>query len=271
MRRRCSLARAEGQQIGLVATLGALHEGHISLLRKAHSLSDFLVVSIFVNPTQFGPGEDLERYPRTLEDDLEICDANGVDVVFTPDVEGMYATGHKVYIDEDKMSGTLCGRTRQGHFRGVLTVVAKLFNIVQPDLTVFGQKDAQQARLVQRMIDDLKFPIAFHLSPIVRESDGLAISSRNRYLDGEMRERARCLHAALLQAGKMYEEGERDANVLRQAMAAVCHDGTPPVEVEYIELVAYETLEPVESVASGTLIALAVKVGDTRLIDNIML
>lgn len=257
--------------MGFVATMGALHEGHLSLIRDAKANSDYVVVSIFVNPTQFSPGEDLDRYPRTLEADLNLCELNGVDAVFSPSAEDMYAEGDSVYLDEDRLSKALCGKTREGHFRGVLTVVAKLFNIVQPDVTVFGQKDAQQAKLVEKMIRALKFPVSLRLGAIVREADGLAMSSRNRYLDPGARERARCLHKALVLARERYAAGERRAGVLHQMMESVCLDGALPVDIEYIEVVDYETLEPVEKVGPGSLIALAVRVGDTRLIDNILL
>ncbi len=271
MREESAAAKRDGRTVGFVATMGALHEGHLSLIDAASALADFIAVSIFVNPTQFGPGEDLDQYPRDLDGDLEHCRERAVDAVFAPSAETMYGAGEHVFVSEDAMSTVLCGGTRQGHFRGVLTVVAKLFNIVQPDVTVFGQKDAQQARLIERMIEELAFPIALHLAPIVREPDGLAMSSRNRYLDEAAREQALCLHEALQKARRAYEAGERRPDAVRRDIESTCHEHRPLVDVEYIECVDFSNLARVETLGPGTLIALAVHVDGTRLIDNIIL
>lgn len=270
MRERVSAARRKGQRIGFVPTMGYLHEGHMSLVRTARERSDVVVVSIFVNPTQFLPGEDLARYPRDFERDRGLCEREGVAVIFAPGPEGMYTAGHSVFVDEQKLAAGLCGASRPGHFRGVLTVVAKLFNIVQPDVAVFGQKDAQQARLIQRMVEDLNFPVEIVIGPIVREPDGLAMSSRNKYLSAGERQDALCLVQSLGLARDLYGRGVRDAAGIREAMAA--HIARfPSASVDYIEAVDYDTLTPVNDLRGKVLIALAVRVGKTRLIDNAIL
>lgn len=262
--------KREGLSIGLVPTMGALHEGHLSLIRLAGKHTHCTVTSIFVNPTQFGPDEDLERYPRSLERDLELCSAEGVDAVFLPDADEMYSTDNTVVVDEQKLSQGLCGARRPGHFRGVLTVVAKLFNLVQPDMAVFGRKDAQQLALIQRMVRDLDFAIEIVPAPIVREEDGLAMSSRNRYLTTEERRRALCLKQALDLAEEVFRSGERDAAAVIRAMYELVSQ-VPGAVVDYIEAVHTEDLTPVKLLENGTLVALAVKIGNTRLIDNIVL
>ncbi len=263
-------AMQAGQRIGFVPTMGFLHEGHLSLMRQARRQCDLLVASIFVNPTQFGPNEDLDQYPRDFERDAALCEACGVDVIFFPPVDEMYASDSSVYIDEDLLSKGLCGASRAGHFRGVLTVVAKLFNMVQPDVAVFGQKDAQQAALIRRMVRDLNFPIEIIVAPTVREPDGLAMSSRNTYLSDEEREQALSLNRSLEKAKSLFKGGETSSQRLDETMRAQIRKEGPMVDVEYIAIVDGESLEPVDVVAPGTLIALAARVGKTRLIDNVV-
>lgn len=270
MQARALKARRAGKRIGFVPTMGYLHEGHLSLVRLARPRCDLLVVSIFVNPTQFGPEEDYERYPRDFQRDEALCRTNAVDVVFYPPVEQMYAPDASVYVDEEKLSKVLCGASRPGHFRGVLTVVAKLFNIVQPDLAVFGQKDAQQLRLIQQMVRDLNFPVEIVAGPIIREPDGLAMSSRNTYLSPEERRQALCLKRALDRAQELFRGGERDVSRLRSQMVA-CIEQSPLARIDYVEVVDWETLQPIETVERKSLAALAVWIGRTRLIDNVIL
>jgi pantoate--beta-alanine ligase len=247
--------------------MGALHEGHLSLVRRARELADAVVVSIFVNPTQFGPNEDFTRYPRDLQNDCQKLSALNVDYLFTPEVGEMYPEDSRTFVEVEGWGEYLCGTTRPGHFRGVTTVVAKLFNIVSPDFAVFGQKDAQQAILIERMTRDLKFDIRIVTCPIVREPDGLAMSSRNRYLNPAQRQAALVLHHGLLQARAMIERSELNATVIREGMKKV-FDREPLVRVDYIELVDPATLRPINPVRNGTLIAVAAFVGTTRLIDN---
>ena len=270
MQGRALSEKNKGRRIGFVPTMGCLHEGHLSLVKIAQTHSDLAVVSIFVNPTQFLPGEDFSRYPRTFERDVELCRAAGVDVIFCPDTEHIYAPDHSVFVEETRLSQGLCGASRPGHFRGVATVVAKLFNIVLPDVAVFGQKDAQQSRVIQRMVRDLNFPVKVILGAIVREPDGLAMSSRNRYLSPDERRDALCLHRALDHAEKMLGKGERSIEVLRKAMLAVL-EPVPVARLDYLEFVDNETLNPVDWVIQPVLVALAVRVGKTRLIDNTIL
>jgi len=262
--------RRDGKRIGFVPTMGCLHEGHLSLVRIAREQSDLVVVSIFVNPTQFGPNEDLEAYPRDFGRDEELCRDEGVDIIFYPSADEMYSRDASVVVGEDKLSLGLCGAARPGHFQGVLTVVAKLFNIVLPDVAVFGQKDAQQLRVIQQMTRDLNFPVEIVPGPIVREPDGLAMSSRNSYLLPEERDDALCLRRALDLAEKTYADGERDASALKQAMLDLL-SGVQRAEVDYVEIVDWDTLQPVEQLEGPALVALAVKVGKPRLIDNTIL
>jgi pantoate--beta-alanine ligase len=263
-------ARSRGLIIGLVPTMGALHAGHVSLIRSARQETGFVVVSIFVNPSQFGAGEDLERYPRPLTQDLQVCEEQQVDLVFVPDAEIMYPPGYRTWVEVQEFQDVLCGASRPGHFRGVATVVLKLFNIVQPDLAYFGQKDAQQARIIRQMVQDLNLPIRVHVCPIVREPDGLALSSRNQYLDPGERKQARALHLALEEVRNLTEKGERDARVLRQALASRIA-ATPGAVLDYAAVVDADSLNPVIHVKGEVLVALAVKFGATRLIDNIQL
>ena len=258
------------KSIGLVPTMGALHEGHASLIRRAVERCDYVVLSIYVNPTQFGPNEDLTRYPRSLEADRQLADRLGVDLLFTPTDREMYGSQFATYVVPEKLTDVLCGRTRPGHFRGVCTVVAKLFNIIQPDLAFFGQKDAQQAVIIQRMIEDLNFPVEMEVLPIVREPDGLALSSRNAYLTPTQRQDAICLSRALQAAFELITRGERSAAAVRQRLAEVIRSA-PSAQVDYIEIVDAHTLAALTGLGGHqVLIALAVRFGATRLIDNIV-
>ena len=259
-----------GVKIGFVPTMGYLHEGHLSLIRQARGVCDKLVVSIFVNPSQFGESEDLGAYPRDFERDERLCREAGVDLIFYPTAETMYAPDASIWVVEEQLSRGLCGASRPGHFRGVCTVVAKLFNLVLPDLAVFGEKDAQQLRIIERMVRDLNFSVKILRGPIVREEDGVAMSSRNTYLSAEERVAARCLSKALLEAQSLVTQGERRVEVLRQRAEAIIKK-EPLAQIDYIDFVDDETLEPVNEVGRPVLMALAVRFGSTRLIDNIVL
>jgi pantoate--beta-alanine ligase len=264
--------RRAGKKIGFVPTMGYLHAGHMSLVKLARAQADITVASIFVNPTQFGPNEDYARYPHDLARDSELCRQNDVDVLFHPAAEEMYFAGPRVFVDENDLSKKLCGASRPGHFRGVLTVVAKLFNIVLPDAAVFGQKDAQQAILVRHMIRDLNFPIEPIIGPIIRETDGLAMSSRNSYLGPDERRDATVLSAALKLARRLYRADEREGKTLKEAMRELIAKQAPAAVIEYIEIVDTHTLNPVHELGGeNDLIALAVRIGKTRLIDNLPL
>jgi pantoate--beta-alanine ligase len=268
VRRAVDDARRHADRIGLVPTMGYLHEGHLSLLDVARHTTTFVVVSVFVNPIQFGPGEDFERYPRDLERDAALASSRGADVLFAPATREIYPDGApRAVVDAPGLDDRLCGAFRPGHFRGVLTIVAKLFHLVRPDVAVFGQKDYQQMVLVRRMVRDLDFPVAIQAAPIVREPDGLAMSSRNAYLDAEERAQARLLHLALNDARLAHDAGVTDARDLIARVRARLAEG-PLVREQYIELVDGETLEPVPRAAPGTVLALAAFVGRTRLIDN---
>lgn len=258
---------AAGRTVGLVPTMGALHEGHLSLIRAAKEECQFVVVSIFVNPTQFGPNEDLDRYPRDLERDLALCETAGADLVFAPAVAEMYGERAATFIEVEGLQDNLCGASRPGHFRGVCTVVAKLFNICWPDRAYFGQKDAQQLSIIRKMVIDLNIPVTVVSCPIVREPDGLALSSRNVYLSPDERKQALVLSRSLKMAVEMVERGERDARVLQEAIR---HEiGTAPLaQIDYVAIVDSANLTPVDRIAGECLIALAVKFGKTRLIDN---
>lgn len=264
-----ALKRA-GKRIGLVPTMGFLHEGHMSLVKLARRQVDMVVLSIFVNPTQFGPNEDFSRYPRDFERDRALCAAAGVDIIFNPMPEAMYPPRYSVHVEENALAKGLCGASRPGHFRGVLTVVAKLFNLTLPDVAVFGQKDAQQARLIQQMARDLNFPATIVLAPIIREPDGLAMSSRNTHLSPAERHEALGLHHALKTARHLYREGERNAHRIITAMKAGIEQ-IPSARVDYIAIVDAETLQPVQRADTTVLVALAIYIGQTRLIDNLTL
>jgi len=260
--------RGRGLRIGLVPTMGYLHEGHLSLVRESAGRCDVTVVSNFVNPVQFGANEDFSAYPRDFERDCRLCREAGVAVVFSPVPEAMYAADRSVTVLEEALSQGLCGASRPGHFAGVCTVVAKLFNIVRPDTAVFGQKDAQQLAVIRRMVRDLNFPVEVVGAPIVREADGLAMSSRNVYLSAGERVQALGLNRVLSMAAGLVRDGQRDALQLREAMAAFLRCGYPGVDVEYIAIVDAATLVPLVAVAGDTLLAIAARVGRTRLIDN---
>jgi pantoate--beta-alanine ligase len=249
--------------------MGALHEGHASLLRQARAETGFLVASIFVNPTQFGPTEDFARYPRSVPEDLAMCAAAGVDLVFAPAQETMYPPGFRATVEVAGLQDVLEGASRPGHFRGVCTIVLKLFNIVQPDRAYFGQKDAQQARIIQQMVRDLDVPVRVVVCPTVREPDGLALSSRNRYLVPAQRRHAAALHQALQAARARLDSGERDPEVLRQLLVERIA-ATPGAALDYAAVVDADTLAPPDRVHGPTLLALAVRFGATRLIDNLL-
>lgn len=270
MARTCREVRRSGRVLGLVPTMGFLHEGHCSLIRLARSKADVIVVSIFVNPIQFGPGEDYERYPRDMERDGNLCAKEYVDILFCPEAGEMYDGNHSVYVDESVISRNMCGSSRPGHFRGVLTVVAKLFNIVQPDLAVFGQKDAQQCRVVRQMVRNLNFPVDIITGPTVREPDGLAMSSRNVYLSAEERKSAVCVSQALGLAVHLRETGILDAGVIKDRMTQLISRQSL-ARIDYIEIVDQDDWQPVKTVKSSSVVALAVRIGKVRLIDNVML
>src|SRR5512133_608224 len=255
--------------LGLVPTMGYLHEGHLSLIRRAREECDHVVVSIFVNPTQFGPKEDLAKYPRDLERDSRLIEPY-TDLLWTPTAEIMYPQGYQTWVEVEMMTLPLEGAMRPGHFRGVTTVVAKLFNAVQPHKAYFGQKDAQQAAVIRQMVRDLNFPIEIVVCPIVREADGLAMSSRNVYLDPDQRKAATVLSRSLSAAKEAYENGENNADQLRQAMKDVLAS-EPLAQMQYVSCADYETLEELEVVNKKALLSMAVYFGKTRLIDNFVL
>jgi pantoate--beta-alanine ligase len=262
--------RSEGKRFGFVPTMGALHEGHLSLVRAAKAKSDVVAVSIFVNPLQFGPTEDLAKYPRSFERDRELLEKEAVDIVFAPQPEEMYPKGAVTYVTVEGLSEKLCGRSRPGHFRGVATVVAKLFHIVEPDLAFFGQKDAAQATIIRRMVRDLNLPIEIVVCPIIREPDGLAMSSRNVYLRPEERKAALVLNRSLTETKNRFDQGERNARKLIAAGKRVMAQESR-VRLDYFEIVDPDTLDPVLEVTRSALVAIAALVGNTRLIDNILL
>ncbi|MDH3215605.1 MAG: pantoate--beta-alanine ligase [Candidatus Krumholzibacteria bacterium] len=256
--------------VAFVPTMGALHEGHASCIEIARELGEFLVVSIFVNPTQFGPGEDLDNYPSTVQRDISKCDEWGCDVVFAPSVAEIYPVDQSTWVSPQGMSEALCGKTRPGHFRGVATVVLKLFNIVQPDVAVFGQKDAQQALIIRDLIRQLNLPVDIRLSPVVREADGLACSSRNAYLSAEERKRAAGIYEALQAGLEMLAGGERSPQ-------AICREVHHRLEsrgirdIDYVELLNAQSLTPIQRAAGDVILAAAARVGKTRLIDNVVM
>ena len=263
--------RNENKRLGLVPTMGYLHEGHLSLMRLLRPRCDVLVTSIFVNPMQFGPTEDLAQYPRDLQRDLKFCESAGCDVLFHPAVEGLYPKNFHTHVEVEHLTETLCGPWRPGHFRGVTTVVCKLFNIAQPHVAVFGQKDAQQVVVIERMVRDLNVPIEIVVGPTWREPDGLAMSSRNVYLSPAERQQAAALYRALTLAERMVGEGERDpAKIILAMKSLIRREVTAPV-IEYVEIVDRTTLHSTPKIAGDLVIALAVRIGKTRLIDNFML
>ena len=262
-------ARGKGKKIGFVPTMGALHIGHVSLIKAAVANCDFVVVSIFVNPTQFGPGEDFEKYPRPLENDLEICRNTGVDVVFIPPVKQMYPQENLTWVNVEKLTEQLCGRNRPVHFRGVATVCAKLFNIVEPDFAFFGQKDGQQAIVIKRMVADLNMPLKIVICPTVRQPDGLAISSRNQYLTQNQKKDATLIYKSLQKCREMIDAGVKDTQEITTRMRKILQQA-PSIEIEYVSIVDAETLQAIDYIAGSILAAVAVKIGSARLIDNIL-
>ena len=275
MRRASRAVRTAGKRLGFVPTMGALHEGHLSLVRAARAASGVVAASVFVNPTQFGPNEDLAKYPRTFERDCEWLKREGVELLFAPSVEEMYPANadrsvRATWVDVEGLSGKLDGKSRPGHFRGVATVVSKLFHIVEPDAAFFGQKDAAQVAVIRRMVRDLNFGVEIVVCPIVREADGLAMSSRNAYLSPQERKQALVLHRSLERVRALVNGGERDAAALK----AAGHDEIAResgVRLDYFEIVNADSLDPVENVAAGGLVAVAAYLGNTRLIDNLVI
>jgi pantoate--beta-alanine ligase len=263
-------ARVAGKRMGFVPTMGALHEGHLSLVRAAKAHSDVVAASIFVNPTQFGPNEDFSKYPRTFETDCELLTKEGVALLFAPAVEEMYPVDAMTYVTVEGLSERLCGKSRPGHFRGVTTVVSKLFAIVEPDIAFFGQKDAAQVAIIRRMVRDLNIPVEIAACPIVRETDGLAMSSRNTYLDPQQRKIALVLHRSLEEVKRRFESGENNAYKLIEYGKQIFAE-EPSVRLDYFEVVHTENLEPLEQIAGQALVAVAAYLGNTRLIDNCVL
>lgn len=262
-------ARKAGRRVGFVPTMGYLHEGHLSLVDISKKYSDYQVMSIFVNRIQFNDKKDFENYPRELERDFAMARDAGVDLMFVPD-DGEIYRDHLTYVDVELLTGHLCGAHRPGHFRGVYTVVSKLFNIVQPDVSVFGQKDIQQAVTIEKMVQDLNFPVRIIIAPIVREEEGLAMSSRNKHLSADQRSRALAVSRSLRMAGELIGKGELSADILLGAMTGILEEGKPD-GIDYVSLVEYATLQPAERIAGRSVIAVAAYFGKTRLIDNMII
>jgi len=271
VRREVTRARSRGEAIGLVPTMGKLHAGHCSLIDAAKESCDYVVVSIFVNPTQFGPGEDFDAYPRSPAQDEDACRKHGVNLIFAPNVEAMYDSERLTTVSVERLTKTLCGRTRPSHFTGVCTVVAKLFNIVQPDKAFFGAKDFQQAVVIKRMTKDLNFPVHVVVCPTVREEDGLAMSSRNAYLEGDERTQAAALSASLAAAEKMIHKSHPPAEAVIRSIKDALSSTVPAGEIDYVQVVDPESLSDVESTDRPVLVALAVRIGSARLIDNMVI
>ena len=261
--------KKQGKKIGFVPTMGYLHEGHLSLIRCSKKENDITVVSIFVNPIQFGANEDFGRYPRDFERDKSLCEKENVDYIFYPSYEEMYPDGFQTYVEVAELSKGLCGDFRPGHFKGVSTVVAKLFNIVCPDNAYFGKKDFQQLKVIQRMVKDLNFPVNVVGCPVVREQDGLAMSSRNKYLSDEERKSALYISKALFEAKRMFEDGITDPNLIKERVRQIISQAKHLKEIQYAEIVDSNTLKPVDKVKKSDVLAVAVYIGNTRLIDNI--
>lgn len=266
----CNFLRIEGKTIGFVPTMGALHEGHLSLMRQARAENDVVIASIFVNPTQFGPNEDYSAYPRDLEGDSKLASGVGVDIIFAPSARDMYPYGYSTFVDVEEITDKMCGASRPGHFQGVTTVVSKLFNLIHPHKAYFGQKDAQQCAVIKRMTVDLNFDIEIVIMPTIREKDGLAMSSRNKYLNPEERKSALVLINSLLLAENLIKSGEINASTIYQEMMSLINN-EPSAKIDYISIVDSETLEAREMIKGSILIALAVYIGKTRLIDNIII
>ena len=270
IRKELASLREVGKTIGLVPTMGYFHEGHLSLMDYARGKTDVVVVSLFVNPAQFGPNEDLAKYPRDFERDEQMAKERGADIIFYPDKDEMYPDPFFTYVMTEELSKVLCGTSRPIHFRGVTTIVAKLFNIVQPDIAVFGRKDAQQAIIIRKMVEDLNFPVEVVIAPIVRESDGLAMSSRNTYLSPEERIQAPIIYRSLQKAVETVQRGELDAGSIEYTIRQQV-ETAPLARIEYIEIVSERDLRPVKVIEPGTFVAVAVFFGKTRLIDNVVL
>ena len=262
--------RKKRQRIGLVPTMGYLHNGHLSLIQEAKKYCSLIIVSIFVNPTQFAPNEDLQSYPCDLEKDKKLAESAGCDIIFNPTPEEMYPDNYLTYVEVEDITTLLCGKSRPSHFKGVTSVVCKLFNICKPHIAVFGQKDAQQSIVIKRMVNDLNFDVDIIVAPIIRESDGLAMSSRNAYLEQHQRAQATVLYKALMLAQQLIGQGERCSRIIRSSMQELI-DKQPDAKIDYIEIVNTTTLESRTNISEETLIALAVKIGRTRLIDNIIM
>jgi len=262
--------KKQGYKIGLVPTMGFLHEGHMSLIRKARKDTDYVIVTIFVNPAQFGPKEDFKRYPMAIKRDLMLCEKEGADIIFTPEAKEMYPKDYATYVSVEKITDKLCGASRPGHFRGVSTVVAKLFNIAMPDIAYFGQKDAQQAIIIKRMADDLNMSVEIKVMPVVREKDGLAMSSRNVYLNRKERGRAQSIYKSLKSAKELFNEGERDSKKIINKIKRVINN-QPDAKIDYAAIVDAKDLRDIKKISGEALVAVAVKIGKTRLIDNIIL
>ena len=266
----CNSARINRKSIGLVPTMGAFHEGHLSLMRSARVENDLVVTSIFVNPTQFGPKEDFNAYPRDLKSDSKLASQVGVDVIFAPAANGMYPNGYETFVNVERITEKLCGASRPGHFRGVTTVVAKLFNIIRPHKAYFGQKDAQQCVIIKRMTEDLNFDIEIVIMPTIREADGLAMSSRNKYLNAQERQSALVLSKSLSMAQDMIKSGQTNAVDILHNMKQMI-EAEPLAKIDYISIVDSETLDDIKEIKANTLIALVVFIGKTRLIDNMII
>jgi len=269
MQKISSALRRQGKTIGFVPTMGALHEGHLSLIKQARKDNQITVVSIFVNPIQFGPNEDFKRYPRPIKKDISFCKKEKVDFIFYPQVGKMYPEGFKTMVEVGEMGNVLCGLTRPGHFRGVATVVFKLFNIVQPDIAYFGQKDAQQTVIIKRMVVDLNLGVKIKVMPIMREKSGLALSSRNSYLSAQERSDALVLSGSLDLARNLIRKGQRSCRKIIGQMKSLIN-ANPSVRIDYVDIVDLDTLKPLEKIRGKCLIALAARIGKTRLIDNII-
>jgi pantoate--beta-alanine ligase len=270
VRKNVKVARSQGKTIGFVPTMGALHKGHISLIKAAKKKCGYVVVSIFVNPTQFGPAEDFNKYPRPIEEDMKICRKTGVDLVFCPSTEEMYPEKNVTWVNVEKITENLCGRSRPGHFQGVATVCTKLFNIVMPDIAFFGQKDAQQSVVIKRMVADLNQPLKIEVCPTVRENDGLAMSSRNKYLRAQDRQDVAYIYKSLQKCKEMLDSGQRNSKTIIDEMRNILKQ-KESIEVEYISIVDERTLENIDYIKGKALAAVAVRICGTRLIDNIPL
>jgi len=263
-------ARKKRKKISFVPTMGALHDGHLSLLKIARESASFTAMSIFVNRIQFNDARDFDQYPRDYDRDLALIEENGCDMVFLPDDSIMYHN-HATYVVPEKLDTYLCGASRPGHFRGVCTVVSKLFNIIQPDIAVFGQKDIQQVMILQKMVEDLNFPVVIRVAPIIREKDGLAMSSRNALLSVHEKARALSLHRALMHASKLISSGEKTSEVIEGGVRDIIEREGKPVDIDYITIVDYETLAPVPEISRKSVLAVAAYFGTTRLIDNMII